>query len=250
LSLSRNIARAAVGAVEDVMSRMALRGATRVGVGIRIFGWPRIENAGELSIGNEVAFVSSPSAVEVIVGPGGQLVIGDKTLIESGASIRAAGTVRIGQGVRIGAGCIVYGEGSESKETSIGDGAWLENGAIVLGGTRVAPGTVVPGRAMSSVAREVRISVPVDSTRASMADAERRIRKVLSRIVPATSDVESSTELTQVAGWDSLAALRALVALEKEFAVMLPIHLFAERPSVASVTPIVAASTGKPASVA
>jgi acyl carrier protein len=99
-------------------------------------------------------------------------------------------------------------------------------------------------------AREVRIAVALDPTFASVADAERRIRKVLARIVPATSDVESSTELTQVAGWDSLAALRALVALEKEFAVMLPIHLFAERPSVASVTPIVAASTAKQPSAA
>jgi hypothetical protein len=36
-----------------------------------------------------------------------------------------------------------------------------------------------------------------------------------------------------------------VVALEKEFSVVLPITLFAERPSVESVAPVIAASVAK-----
>jgi acyl carrier protein len=68
-------------------------------------------------------------------------------------------------------------------------------------------------------------------------------------VVAGTSGVDAKAELTTVRGWDSLAALRALVALEKEFSVVLPITLFAERPSVASVAPVIAASVAKTAGI-
>lgn len=244
MTLSRHAVRAAVGAVEVARSWAALRGVTRVGSGVQVFGWPRINNDGALVIGSDVALVSTPSAIELVVARGGTLEIGDRVLIESGSSLRARGLVRIGRGVRIGAGCIVDGDGPVSSEVSIGDGAWLEDGAVLLGGAVVPAGSVVAGRTVAASARAA-TSPAAGLSDAAIAEAERRVRKVLSRVVPATTDVESSIELTKVTGWDSLAALRVLVALEKEFAVMLPIDLFAESPSAASVTHVVAASVAK-----
>ncbi len=256
MNLSRSVARAAMGALDAVMSRAALRGATRVGSGVRVFGWPVVGNEGELTIGNEVAFVSTPSAIELLVAPGGSLVIGARTLIESGASVRARGIVRIGHGVRIGAGCIVDGDGPGVHAIVIGDGAWLENGAVLLGGVRVAAGAFVAGGGAagtgahdSSREPQAARSNGASSDALYIADVQRRLRAALSRVVPGISNIDIGNELTLVKGWDSLAALRALVALEKEFAVVLPTNLFADHPSLETVTPVVATAVARHGSV-
>jgi acyl carrier protein len=72
-------------------------------------------------------------------------------------------------------------------------------------------------------------------------DVDRRIRGVLERIVRAAAEVDSASNLAQVKGWDSLAALRVLVALEREFGIVLPHHLFGLHPTIESVTPVILA---------
>jgi acetyltransferase-like isoleucine patch superfamily enzyme/acyl carrier protein len=250
VTVSLSVAHAVVGFVDRVRSRTALRSATRVGDGVRVFGWPRVVNEGELTIGARVALLSSPSPIEFVVARGARLVVEERALIESGASLRTGSSLHIGRGVRVGAGCIIGDEAAGDRATLIGDGAWLENGAVVASGTVVPPGAVVGASApVGSVASSpVRREPPPpvdDGADRIPADIDRRLRAVLSRVVAATSSVEPATELTQVKGWDSLAALRALVAIEKEFSIILPITLFAERPSLASVTPVIAASVAK-----
>jgi acetyltransferase-like isoleucine patch superfamily enzyme/acyl carrier protein len=251
--VSLALAQAVVGLVDRLRSRAALRAATRIGEGVRLFGWPRIVNEGELTIGSYVSLLSTPSPVEFVVAPGATMVVAERALIESGASLRARGTLRIGRGARIGAGCIVGDDGKDDGETTIGDGAWIEDGVVVPGGTNVPAGTVLARRvatsAAASVPRGPTVPVAAGSSDGASADIDRRLRAVLSRVVAATSSVDAATELTQVKGWDSLAALRALVALEKEFAIVLPITLFAERPSLETVTPVIAATVAKHAGV-
>ncbi|HEV3192168.1 MAG TPA: hypothetical protein VGY54_16765, partial [Polyangiaceae bacterium] len=89
--IRRTLARAAEQALDSARSRIALRDATRVGRGVRVFGWPRVANEGELTIGDRVSIVSRPSAVELLVAPGASVLIGDRALVESGAVIRARG---------------------------------------------------------------------------------------------------------------------------------------------------------------
>jgi acyl carrier protein len=217
-----------------------------------VYGWPRIANEGELTIGANVSVLATPAAVEFIVAPGAQVAVGERVLIESGVSIRARGKIRVGSGVRIGRGCIVDDDGG--GEITLGDGAWLEDGAVIHGGTTVPVGAVVPGPAGVRDATVLASANDAPTEMLDLAenrvdDVDRRLRSVLSRIVAATSGVEPTAELTQVKGWDSLAALRALVALEKEFSVVLPINLFAERPSVGSLRPVIAASVARHAGI-
>jgi hypothetical protein len=132
--ISRALAQSAVQALDTVRSKVALREATRVGGGVRVFGRPRVANEGELVVGERVVLVSAPSPVDLLVAPGARLVIGDRALIESGASIRARGRVHIGRGVRIGAGCILDDDGAQSSGISVGDGALKEGGALLRSG--------------------------------------------------------------------------------------------------------------------
>jgi acetyltransferase-like isoleucine patch superfamily enzyme/acyl carrier protein len=242
--IPRAFGRFAVGALDEVRSRVAFRSAARLGRHIRLFGWPRVANEGELVIGSGVSLVSTPSPVNLVVAPGGSLVIGDRALIESGAAIRARGRVTIGSSARVGAGCIVDDDGAEASEISIGDGAWVEEGAVLLAGTRVAPGSVFR-RGPADAGRAPRSSDAPHSSDGASHDAELRVRAVLGRLVPGASSVDRTASLSQMKGWDSLAALRTLVALEKEFAVMLPHQLFARHPTLESVMPVILASISK-----
>jgi acyl carrier protein/acetyltransferase-like isoleucine patch superfamily enzyme len=236
------IARALLQGVDQARNRLALRAATSVGFNVRIFGWPRVACEGILEIGNGVVLVSSPSPIQLISGEGATLVVGDEAVLESGATIRARGRVTIGTRVRLGAGCIVDDEGS-TEGITIGSGAYVEDGAVLLGGTTVAAGaTVLKGAVMAEAAS----FAPSDLARTIFAPGgakiDDRVRAVVTRIAPAVELASSDQDLSQIKGWDSLCALRVVVALEKEFGVMLPHDLLAAQPRIESmVTAVVGA---------
>jgi acetyltransferase-like isoleucine patch superfamily enzyme/acyl carrier protein len=249
VTVARSLGRATVHALDSLRSRAALRSATRVGDHVRIFGWPRIANDGNLVVGAGVTFVSTPAPVALLVASGAVLVIGDRALIESGVTIRAQRRVTIGRGARIGPGCIIDDDGPDREAIAVGDGAWVEDGAVLLGGVSVAEGAVfrreVPAGASERVAPPPGAApVEIDGL-ASGGDVDRRVRAVLARIVVGGSTADSTALFRDVKGWDSLAALRLLVALEKEFAVVLPHRLFALHPSVQSVNVAIAQQLAK-----
>jgi acyl carrier protein len=254
VSLVRAIARVAGRAADDARSRLAFGGASRVGGGVRLFGWPRVSCEGTLVIGRDVVFVSSPAPIELLVARGATLVIGDGTLVESGATLRAGHSVVIGRRARIGAGCVVDDDGSEPGIT-VADEAWIEDGAVLLAGASVARGQVVPrgaivgDRADGASGVEVAAqasTVDDEAARAARDRVEERVRAVMARVVPAASTAEWGADLRLSKGWDSLAALRVLVALEKEFGVSLPYDLFTQQPRLASVTPYVLGRDARP----
>jgi acyl carrier protein/acetyltransferase-like isoleucine patch superfamily enzyme len=248
--ISRTVAQGAVQALDAIRSRVALREATSVGRGVRVFGRPRVANDGELVVGDRVVLVSAPAPVDLLVAPGASLIIRDRALIESGASIRARGRVHIGRGARVGAGCILDDDGDDATGIYVGEGAWLEDGAVLLGGANVAPGSVVDRfalRAAQDHARPQGAPKRAANGEAELDpdDVDRRVRAVLGRLIFGAADIERSANLNQVKGWDSLAALRVLVALEKEFAVVLPHQLFARHPSLEAATPVILASVAR-----
>jgi acyl carrier protein/acetyltransferase-like isoleucine patch superfamily enzyme len=249
VSAARGIVRTALYVVDEALGRAKLRGATSIGSGVRIFGWPRVANEGDLTVGARVTIVASPAPVEILVAPGARLVIGDGALLESGASIRVRGTVSIGSGARIGAGCIVDDDGPGARQISIGDGAWMEDQTVLLQGANLAPGSVLEraSRSPEATARGASPSGRAENAAELAVDVDRRVRAVLGRLVAGASSVEARTRLTSIKGWDSLAALRVLVALEKEFSVVLPHHLFTQDPSLETVTPVIVASVARQA---
>jgi acetyltransferase-like isoleucine patch superfamily enzyme/acyl carrier protein len=253
--IGRMFVQAAAGALEGTRSALALRAATRRGARVRVFGWLQVICEGELVVGNGVVFVSSPSPIAIVVPRGGYLTIGDGALLESGVTVRANTRVTIGSRARIGAGSVVDDEaiepGEESGETSgeikIGDDAWIEDGVLILSGATVGAAQIVPRGAIVGTRYEeanppTMRSPPSRAPEANVAvrATHGRIRKVIARVVSAAEGVEPSANLRQLRGWDSLAALRVLVALEKEFAVVLPHDLFSEETTMDRLLPFLA----------
>lgn len=220
MSVGLTLARAAMRAVDAGHVRIALRNATRTERAVKIFGWPSIVNAGHLRIGARVVLVSTPSPVTLVVERGGSIEIGDDAILESGVTVRARRRIVIGRSACIGAGCVIDDSCSDGDELRVDAGA------------RLAPSVIVDG---SSSLRECLrpSSAPGTDTTSD------RVRMVIAEIVPAVSTLDGGEDLRRVDAWDSLAALRVVVALEKELGVQLPYDLFASPRTLDSVVAMV-----------
>ncbi len=217
---ARAFARIASGAMDRIRSHVALADAASVGAGVRVFGSPLVRCDGDLVVGPGVVLVSTPAAIRIVVDPDAKLVIGAGSVIESGAVLRAHARVVIGRNVRVGAGCTIDDEGV-AEGITVPDGTWLDDAAATAAAEVAAPG-------------DPRVDAIED-----------RIRGVIGRVVPGALQAERGADLRLFKEWDSLAALRVLVALEREFSVTLPHDLLVRDPRLAGVTPHVLDKAGR-----
>ena len=62
-----------------------------------------------------------------------------------------------------------------------------------------------------------------------------RVRAIVASVAPSAEDANATTDVRSLEGWDSLAALRVIVSLEKELGITLPHDLFAAPRTLASL---------------
>jgi len=146
-------------------ARYYLRSAQSLGPRVRLWGIPAIKNEGQLLLGDRVRLASEISTLELKVGPGATLQIGDRVLINHGCSIGATELVRIGDGCNIGSQCILIdnafhelaperrNEQPASAPVILEDNVWLAARVIVLPGVRIGKNSVIG--AGSVVTRDV-----------------------------------------------------------------------------------------------
>jgi acetyltransferase-like isoleucine patch superfamily enzyme len=123
---------------------------------------PAIRNDGDISIGDRIVFWGVESRSFLHTEAKGQLTIGHRVMINSGAIIRTADSISIGDDVKIGSLVsiadtdgheIVPGAGIRVAPVVIGNDVWIGRGAIILPGVSVGDGAVVG--AGSIVTRDV-----------------------------------------------------------------------------------------------
>ncbi|MEB3197572.1 MAG: acyltransferase [Candidatus Sericytochromatia bacterium] len=142
----------------------ALRHCDRLGNGARVRGRPVVENeGGQIVIGRRFCVWSYLSRVQLYVGPGGLLEVGDDTFVNNGSVLSASRHIAIGSRVYIAPGCTLLdndfhgtdGRGDSPKQAPIviGDDVWLGTGVTVLRGVTIGPGAVVAAGAV--VTRDV-----------------------------------------------------------------------------------------------
>jgi acetyltransferase-like isoleucine patch superfamily enzyme len=238
--MSERSRRALVDHVESRLRRarhsLWLRKATSVGEGIRLDGKPTFQcwPKSRLVIGARFYLASMPEESHMVLGADAEVRIGDDVWIGHGASISANQLVSIGDGTRLGpfvtimdtdfhvAGDrsaapqatpivigrnVLVGTGATIlRGTKIGDGARIEASAVVSGD--VAAGTTVGGVPARVLGRR---------SSAHTADVTDVVMRVLGLAVPPGPD-DGPRNLP---GWDSLGALKLLLALEDEFEVTL-----------------------------
>jgi acyl carrier protein len=165
--------------------------------------------------------------------------VGRNVRIVGRASVVRDGEIRVGDDVTIVSSpapvTIVAHEGAS---IDIGDGAIIESGAVIRAhdhvvipaGTRVAAGSIIDDE----------VTETEDASTASNSALE-RVRAIVASVVEAAEGAAVVTDVRTLAGWDSLAALRVIVSLEKELGVTLPHDLFSEPRTLASLATLASA---------
>lgn len=239
--------------IRAALQRVYLRHADRVGSGIRLHGRPFVDNLGLLVLGDEVELSSTPVQSHLVTGPAGALEIGRAVRIGHGAAIVSHARVEIGEGARIGPFAMImdtdfheagaHDKAGEPKPIRIGRGAVLESRVTVLRGTtigdnaRVRAGSVVSGDVPPNM---VVAGVPARPERTGGTEAAEVEVSAIVRSVFGLKDLPpANAGPGQVPGWDSLGALKLLLALEEAFGVTLTEHDMMRAKSIADLDAVV-----------
>lgn len=164
--------------------------------------------------------------------------VGRNVRIVGRASVVRDGEISVGDDVVIVSSpapvTIVAHEGASIE---IGDGAVIESGAII----RAHDHVVIPAGAKIAAGSIIDDEVIVEDVAPATGTSIGRVREIVSSVVEAARDAGAAIDLRTLEGWDSLAALRVIVSLEKELDVVLPHDLFAEPRTLASLAIFVGA---------
>ncbi len=248
------------------MSARWLAACDRVGPGAVLAGKPTVGNRGRLEIGEHFRLSSQPVQSHMVTGPGAVLLVGDDVAIAHGAAIAAFERVEIGSGARIAPYVIIMdtdfhvaGDRAERHETSpvtvgrgarigsrvtilrgarIGDGAFVEAGSVVSG--EVAPGARVAGVPAIAKGASTVLSAGAGGTGADVPLVVMRTLGLAS--LPALD--QGPPDLPQ---WDSLGALKLLLALEDAFSVSLAEEEMARAASVADLASMISRAVARAA---
>jgi acetyltransferase-like isoleucine patch superfamily enzyme len=120
-----------------------LRGCTR-GRFVSARGRVHVVARGDVHIGDRVQFVEGMFGSELVCERAGEVVIGARSLLAGGISIRAR------QSVRIGERCLVASlvsirdhDGDRVAPVLIGDDVWIAHGACIEPGVTVGAGSII-----------------------------------------------------------------------------------------------------------
>jgi acetyltransferase-like isoleucine patch superfamily enzyme/acyl carrier protein len=219
--------------VEEKRVALLLRKCASVGKGCRIEGAPTIKcwPRAQITIGARFHFSSSPETSHLVAGEGAQIQFGDDVWIGYGASLSANRHLSIGDGTKLGPFVTImdtdfHVAGDRSappaatpiligREVSIGTGVTILRGTTIGDGARVGPcsvvsGLVPPGVTVAGVPARERGSMHGESGDVSVV-----VMQTLG--LPAPPALEDGPR--DVPGWDSLGALKLLLALEDVFGV-------------------------------
>jgi acetyltransferase-like isoleucine patch superfamily enzyme len=243
--------------LEGVLGRRKLRGCTRLGERPVVRGTPLVLNTGELVVGDDFSLSSRPVRSHFYVA--GRMRIGDRVRIGAGAAISALGSVDVEDDVSIGDYVIVmdsdfhvaddFHAAAVPRPVHIGRGARIGHRVVVLPGSRVGAGAVV--KAGSVVSGEVADGAVVEGNPARSrsapvegadAPADAAVPRLVMQVLGLRSVPGPDAGPEQIAQWDSLGALRLIVALEETFAITLAEDQVKSARSIRELTQHVAAA--------
>jgi acetyltransferase-like isoleucine patch superfamily enzyme/acyl carrier protein len=213
-----------------------LRKCKSVGEGYQLEGrptlmcWPNVS----IRIGARFRLSSVPEPSHIVAGAGAEILIGDDVWIGHGASISANYRVSIGDGTKIGPFVTIMdtdfhvaGDRSAvpaATPIAIGRDVYIGNGTTILRGTsigdaaRLEPCSVVSGAVPPG---STFAGVPARDRRASSSDGTESVSDVLVRTFNLVGPPRGEDGPRDIPGWDSLGALKLLLALEDAFCITL-----------------------------
>lgn len=158
--LVRFVAKSVAFVRSEVESRVVFRGATRVGLGVRILGKsPRVNNAGgTLIVGDAVVFDAPITPIYFDLKRNALLRIGDSSYVNDGVWFGCTERITIGDRALIGPGARFFDNPYHgvyerrvppaSRPITIEDDVWIASDAIILPGVTIGRGAIVAAHAV------------------------------------------------------------------------------------------------------
>jgi acetyltransferase-like isoleucine patch superfamily enzyme/acyl carrier protein len=223
------------GAIEAWRARRWLRSCAEVGADPRLEGRPSLGGGERIRIGARFHLASVPSPSHMVTGPKGFITIGDDVSIGHGAAIAAHVRIGIGDGTRIAPYVIILDTDfhavgdqaghsqAQAEAISIGRGVRIGSHVTILRGAELGDGAIVTAGSVVSgkVPAGVRVSgVParVAMVRAGAGAGDADASIVVPEVVRDSFGLEAlpgpAEGKAEIGQWDSLGALRLLLALE------------------------------------
>ena len=144
--------------VGGLWARVVLWRCTLGGPRVRLRGFPHVKAKGRLTIGDDVSIHSFLHRVQLSVGKGAELTIGEGTFINNGVVLSAQEKIQIGNRVQIGPlviamDCDFHGVDDRNGEAPMApiiveDDVWLATRCTLLRGVRIGRGSVVAAGAV------------------------------------------------------------------------------------------------------
>jgi acetyltransferase-like isoleucine patch superfamily enzyme/acyl carrier protein len=211
--------------------------ATNVGGEAVVVGRATIVNRGRIDVGGGFVLSSQPLASHLIVDHGGELLIGDRVRIGFGAAIACERRIRIGDDSTLGpyvsladSDFHVVGDRDarpEPRPVEIGRRVVVGARVTILPGTtigddvEVAAGSVVGGTVPAGDRVAGVPARPVTAAGASGSSPAEAVLDLVQRTLALPARPARGEARAAIAEWDSLGALRILVALEEDLGVQL-----------------------------
>jgi len=229
-----------LGVVDHLLSvrtRLLLRDANRVGRSPTVMGQPSLMNQGRIEIGDDFFFSARPASSHLVAAENGRITIGNRVRIAYGAAISARLEIVIGDDVEVGPFSVimdsdyhVVGDRSAIDEplpvrieagarlgarVTVLRGSVIGAGAVVLGGS-VVSGKVAPGAVVSGVPARVVVASGQDA-----ADDAIDLPSLVMSVLGLSTRPAESDGPPQIREWDSLGALKIVLAVEEAYGVSL-----------------------------
>jgi acetyltransferase-like isoleucine patch superfamily enzyme len=198
-------------------------------------GAPYIEVHGSLIVGDDFELRSRPVQSHLVVGKGARLSIGNAVKVGAGAAISCQAQIDVGNGASLGAFCMLMDSdfhvagasdsAPEPKPISIGAEVRLGHRVVVLPGARIgARVTVAPGSVVSGEVPEG-ASVGGNPARVRFSGAatidESGVPGLIKQVLGLSALPLVGDGPDQIPQWDSLGALRLVLALEEHYQITL-----------------------------
>jgi acetyltransferase-like isoleucine patch superfamily enzyme/acyl carrier protein len=222
------------GIFKRATTAFALRKCKSIGEGVMLEGSPRLMCWPDvrIRIGDRFRLSSIPEVSHFMVFAAAEVQIGNDVWIGHGASIAATQRVTIGDGTKIGPFVTIMdtdfhvaGERAANplstpieigKNVYIGSGVTILRGSVVGDGARIEPCSVVSGVVPAGVTVS---GVPARARPAVGRENRRDVVDVLTQTFALAAPPSPDDGPLTIRGWDSLGALRLLLALEDAFDV-------------------------------
>jgi len=223
-------------AFERLRTAIRLREATRVGPRAKVVGRPYISDRGQLEIGADFHLQSSPALSHLVAMAGGTIRIGDRVHISHGAAISAQLEVSIGDDTEIGSYVVVMDSDFHAigdrmvvppplavqigKRVVIGHRVTVLRGSSIGDDARIASGSVVSGHVAAGTSVAGVPARPL-TERNSGAEGEGGVLTLAMKVFRLPAPPNPGDGPDSIPGWDSLGALKLVLAIEDSFGVTL-----------------------------